>query len=303
MKGAEKNMAAMTPKPSKYMRKLHGTKLECVLCPRHCALEDGGTGYCQTRTNSGGAMMSLAYGYPVALQVDPIEKKPLRHFMPGTRTFSLGTFGCNLGCLFCQNASLSRGSYNPRGEYQRLEPEDVVSLAVRYGCKSVAFTYNEPTVWLEYALDIAKKARAASLGTVLVSNGYIEQAPMEEFYPFIDAANIDMKGYDENFYKELCGDASLEVVKRSCEYFKNTVKGHLELTNLVIPGRNDSDEKIDAYLDWVESSLGRDTCLHFSAYHPAHRFLSVPATPRALIEKICAHALERGFDNVFSGNI
>lgn len=290
-------------KTAKYWEKIDDGKIRCNLCPRFCVIAQGKTGYCSVRKNTGSELVTTAYGYPVALQIDPIEKKPLKHYKPGTKTFSLGTFGCNLGCVFCQNDSLSRGNYNPFAQYKRYEPEEIVDLALRHKCESIAFTYNEPTVWCEYAMDIAKLAREASLGTLAVTNGFISEEAMHDFYPLLDAANIDMKGFSDTFYSEMCSVPSIEPIKRSCEYFKNTVHGHLELTNLVIPGKNDSDEMIESYLDWVENKLGLDTVLHFSAYFPAHRFRSVPPTPRETLFKIRDRAIERGFNNIYLGNI
>lgn len=185
--------------------------MRCGLCPRRCTIAEGKSGYCGVRHNEGGILRSLAYGHPVALQIDPIEKKPLCQFLPGSRTYSIGTFGCNLGCLFCQNSELSRGEYDPGDLGEEVKPEWLAADAVRNGCESIAFTYNEPTVFAEYALEIARCAHRAGLKTVLVSNGFITPEAAETLYPEIDAANFDMKGFSETFYKELCG-GSLEPV-------------------------------------------------------------------------------------------
>ena len=276
--------------------------VRCDLCPRRCVIASGGTGWCGVRCNENGEMLSLAYGRPAAIAIDPIEKKPLTDFMPGTQTFSLGTFGCNLDCCFCQNSSLSHGVYNSFGDWRTLSPEEAVKLALANDCPSISFTYNEPTVWIEYAMDIARLAREAGLKTVLVSNGFIEAEPAREFYPLIDAANIDVKGFSEEFYQSMCG-GSLEPVKTACEIFKNEAGGHLELTDLVIPGKNDSPEMTDAYLDWVEAKLGKDTPLHFNAYFPAYHYRQSPRTPASLLHAIGKHATERGFTRVHLGNI
>jgi len=287
---------------TRYYEKLDDSVVRCVVCPHRCRIAPGKTGICGVRQNTDGELVSLAYGYPTALQIDPIEKKPLRHFMPGTRTFSIGAFGCNLGCVFCQNDHLSRGSYNPRMRYKKYTPEELVKLAVKHGCASLSFTYNEPTVLVEYAMDTFRLAKQSGLGTVLVSNAYIEPEVARDFYPLIDAANIDVKGFSNDFYRSMC-HASLEPVKRACEFYKKECGGDLELTNLVIPNKNSLREMVDAYLDWVEQKLGLDTPLHFTAYHPAYKYDESPRTPLSMLQEIQAHAIERGFPNVYLGNI
>ena len=276
--------------------------VRCSLCPRRCLIPEGARGFCAVRRNTGGVLYSEAYGHPAAIQNDPIEKKPLYHYMPGSRTFSIGTFGCNLNCLFCQNDFLSRGSYESPARQPFYEPAVLADAAVRAGCKSVAFTYNEPGVWAEYVMDIAHEAKKRGLGTVLVSNGYITPEAAAELYPCIDAANIDMKGFSEAFYRSLCG-GSLAPVLHACEYFRNVRGGHLELTNLVIPGQNDGQEMIAAFLDWAEEKLGLDTVLHFSAYFPAYKYHESPPTPPETLYRIRDFARGRGFRFVYLGNI
>lgn len=288
--------------PARYHTRQSGEAVRCELCPRHCVIAAGGTGWCKVRSNENGELLSLAYGRPAAVAIDPIEKKPLMNFLPGTQTFSLGTFGCNLDCCFCQNSSLSHGVYNSHGDWRVLAPHEAVSLALANGCESISFTYNEPTVWIEYAMETARFARNSGLKTVLVSNGFIEPGPAREFYPLIDAANIDVKGFSDEFYQSMCG-GSLEPVKTACEIFKNEAGGHLELTNLVIPGKNDSPEMLEAYLDWVEMKLGKETPLHFNAYFPAYHYRQSPRTPPSLLRAFGARAQERGFVNVRLGNI
>ena len=276
--------------------------VRCLLCPRKCLIAPGKRGYCGTRKNIDGTLFSLVYGFPAAVQNDPIEKKPLYHFLPGSRIFSIGTLGCNLCCIFCQNDSLS--AYKPRDglKYGYFSPEDLIGMALREKCRSIAFTYNEPTVFAEYAVDVAKLAHRAGLKTVFVTNGYISGEAAREIYPYIDAANIDMKGFSEEFYSSMC-NGSLQPVLASIEYFRCGLGKHVELTNLVIPGKNDSPEMIDAWLDWVEAKLGFETPLHFSAYHPAFQFRSAPPTPPELLRKIGRHAESRGFRHVHLGNI
>ncbi len=286
---------------AEFQSSLPGKAVRCGLCPRRCTIAEGKSGYCGVRRNEGGILRSLAYGHPVALQIDPIEKKPLCQFLPGSRTYSIGTFGCNLGCLFCQNSELSRGEYDPGDLGEEVKPEWLVADAVRNGCESIAFTYNEPTVFAEYALEIARCAHRAGLKTVLVSNGFITPEAAETLYPEIDAANFDMKGFSETFYKELCG-GSLEPVLEAFRIFRRH-GGHAEYTTLILPGKNDSLEMTDAWLDWVETHLDREVPLHFTAYHPAYRYHASPPTPPALLRTIREHAIRRGFPNIYLGNI
>ncbi|MDD5728021.1 MAG: AmmeMemoRadiSam system radical SAM enzyme [Victivallales bacterium] len=276
-------------------------KVKCRLCPRNCVIAPGRSGFCAVRKNIDGKLYSLSYGKPVALNIDPIEKKPLAEFLPGTKTFSIGTFGCNLDCAFCQNSSLSRGVYSGSCYEQYLAPEEIVRLALENRCRSVAFTYNEPTVFAEYAIDIALPAHENDLQTVLVSNGYISDEAADELYPVIDAANIDMKGFSEDFYHTMT-NSQLKPVLAAIEKLYRLGK-HIELTNLVIPGSNDSMAMIDAFLDWVENTLDKKVPLHFSAFFPAHRYHQSPRTPRETLYKIKAHVQSRNFPSVYLGNI
>ena len=275
-------------------------KVKCRLCPHNCVISNGHTGYCAVRENRGGQLFSIAYGRPVAVHVDPIEKKPLARFMPGTSTFSFGTFGCNLGCLFCQNDSLSRGRYESPGNYDFVKPERIVELAQGYNSDSISFTYNEPTVFAEYAIDVARLARDAGLPRVLVSNGYITREAANDFYPLIDAANIDMKGFSEDFYREMTSShlqPALDSIK-----LLYTLGKHLEITTLIIPEKNDSIEMLNNWLDWVEQNLDKTVPLHFSAYHPCYKYFA-PPTPRETLLAIRRQAQARGFSEVFLGNI
>ncbi|MBQ9503025.1 MAG: AmmeMemoRadiSam system radical SAM enzyme [Lentisphaeria bacterium] len=286
--------------PARWWEAEQDGSVRCGLCPRACRIPAGGAGYCGVRINRGGRLFSLAYGHPVSVAVDPIEKKPLNHFLPGTKVLSLGTFGCNLGCVFCQNHTLSRACYPSSRQRPAVSPEEIVRLTKREKCPSLAFTYNEPTVFAEYAADIARLARQEGIKTVLVSNGMISAAPADELYPLIDAANIDMKGFSEAFYAEMCG-GSLHAVLDSLLKLKK-LGVHLEVTTLVIPGKNDSDEMTNSWLDWVENNLGRETVLHFSAYFPAFR-CRIPATPAETLYRIRDLCRLRGFCNIYLGNI
>jgi pyruvate formate lyase activating enzyme len=275
--------------------------VKCFLCPRNCLITNGKTGFCNVRKNIDGVLYSLSYGYPVALQVDPIEKKPLARFMSGSRTFSLGTYGCNLACSFCQNHHLSRGHYRSFQENKYASPELIVEIAQKQKCESIAFTYNEPTVFAEYAMDIAVLAKQAGLATVLVSNGYISLDAAKEFYPLIDAANIDMKGFSEDFYGKMTG-GNLQSVLESIKLFYDLGK-HLELTNLIIPGKNDDPEMIHLFLDWVEQNLDKNVPIHFSAYHPDYKYDASPRTDPNKLLSILDLAVERDFKHIFLGNI
>lgn len=286
---------------ARYFAALPGDLVRCTLCPHKCLIQPGKTGICQARMNRDGQLYSLVYGRPAALQVDAIEKKPLAFWKIGSKTFSIGTCGCNLSCRFCQNDSLSRSGSERNNEYLFMEAEKIIELALEQGCESVAFTYNEPTIFLEYAVDIAKAAKAAGLGTVLVSNGWINPEPRQELYQWIDAANIDIKGFSERFYKDFCG-ASLAEVLESCKHLRFVSHSHLEVTNLVIPGCNDEDADILALLDWIGKELGFDTPVHFSAYFPAGGF-TAPATPAETLYHIRDLALKRGFTRIKLGNL
>ena len=286
---------------ARFFERLEGNQVRCDLCPHHCHITPGRSGLCRVRRNVDGTLIADTYGRPATLHVDPIEKKPLHDYLPGSRTFSIGTFGCNLSCNFCQNDDLSRNGGDRQRNLPYLAPDAIISLAQRHGCRSVAFTYNEPIVFIEYMLDVARLARAAGLGTVLVSNGYINAEPRRELFPLIDAANIDIKGFSDEFYASLCG-AKLAPVLESCRDFKRTFGGHLELTNLLIPNRNDAPAMIKALLTWVADVLGADTPLHFSAYSPRGGFTEPPTPPQTVLQA-ASLARSRGFTHVYTGNI
>jgi len=277
-----------------------GNEVLCRLCPRQCRIAVGRTGYCGVRVNREGILRTLAYGRPISVAIDPIEKKPLARFLPGSKVFSLGTYGCNLGCLFCQNDSLSREHYNEGEADLHVPAERIVELAKQRGCPSIAYTYNEPTVFAEYVCDIARLAHKAGLKNVLVSNGFISPEAAGELYPLMDAANIDMKGFSEDFYKTMCG-GTLAPVLTSLQTLRQ-FNVHLEVTTLVIPGKNDNLEELAEWLNWVESFLGLETPLHFSAYHPAYR-CRIPPTPVATLLAIRDLAIQHGCTNVFLGNV
>ena len=276
-------------------------RVHCYLCPRHCHIGDGQAGFCFIRENRGGKLYSLGYAHPAALQIDPIEKKPLNHFLPGTRVFSMGTAGCNMGCFFCQNWDISKSrSDQVRSSY--VPPEDVVQLAIRNGCPSIAFTYNEPTIWGEYVVDICQAAKEYGLKTVMVSNGYITREAFHDIYDHIDGANIDLKAFTENFYGRVTL-THLQPVLETLQWLKNETNVWFEITNLIIPTLNDAGSETRQLAEWVLEHLGPDVPLHFTAFHPDFKLRDKPATPPETIHAARAIALEVGLHYVYEGNI
>ena len=278
-----------------------GGRVHCYLCPRHCHIHAGQAGFCFIRVNRGGKLYSLGYGSPAALQIDPIEKKPLSHFLPGSRVFSMGTAGCNMGCFFCQNWDISK-SRQDQVRSQRVSPEDVPLLALEHGCESIAFTYNEPTIWGEYVIDICKTAKDHGLKTVMVSNGYITREAFHDIYDHIDAANIDLKAFTETFYGKITL-THLQPVLDTLQWLKNETSVWFELTNLLIPTLNDGAEEIGKLSEWVMQHLGPDVPLHFTAFHPDFKLRNKPATPPETLHRARKIALDAGLHYVYEGNI
>jgi pyruvate formate lyase activating enzyme len=278
-----------------------GGKVHCYLCPRHCHIGEGQAGFCFIRANEGGKLYSLGYAHPAALQVDPIEKKPLNHFLPGTRVFSMGTAGCNMGCFFCQNWDISKSRADQVGS-SYIPPEDVVQLAIRHGCPSIAFTYNEPTIWGEYVIDICQAAKEQGLNTVMVSNGYITYDAFHDIYDHIDAANIDLKGFTENFYGKITL-THLQPVLEALQWLKKETNVWFEITNLIIPTLNDAPAETRQLAEWILANLGPDVPLHFTAFHPDFKLRDKPSTPPETLHAARASALEVGLHYVYEGNI
>jgi pyruvate formate lyase activating enzyme len=278
-----------------------GGRVHCYLCPRHCRIHDGQAGFCFIRVNRGGKLYSLGYGSPAALQIDPIEKKPLSHFLPGSRVFSMGTAGCNMGCFFCQNWDISK-SRQDQVHSQRVAPEDVPLLALEHWCESIAFTYNEPTIWGEYVIDICRAAKEHGLKTVMVSNGYITREAFHDVYDHIDAANIDLKAFTETFYGKITL-THLQPVLDTLQWLKNETLVWFELTNLLIPTLNDGAEEIGKLSEWVMQHLGPDVPLHFTAFHPDFKLRDKPATPPETLHRARKIALAAGLNYVYEGNI
>jgi len=276
-------------------------RVHCYLCPRHCHIGPGQSGFCFIRVNQDGKLFSLGYASPAALQVDPIEKKPLNHFLPGTRIFSMGTAGCNMGCFFCQNWDISK-SHHDQVNSQNVPPEDVPLLAKKYGCDSIAFTYNEPTIWGEYVIDICKAAKPLGLKTVMVTNGYITREAFHDIYDHIDAANVDLKSFTENFYGKITLTHLLPVLD-TLKWLKNETSVWFEITNLMIPTLNDDPAETRKLADWVLANLGPDVPLHFTAFHPDFKLQDKPPTPPETLHRARQIAIEAGLHYVYEGNI
>jgi len=276
-------------------------RIHCYLCPRHCHIRDGQAGFCFIRANRGGKLYSLGYGAPAALQVDPIEKKPLNHFLPGSRVFSMGTAGCNMGCFFCQNWDISK-SRQDQVNARDVPPEDVPRYALSYGCDSIAFTYNEPTIWGEYIIDICRAAKSYGLKTVMVTNGYITREAFHDIYDYIDAANVDLKAFRENFYGKTTL-THLQPVLDTLLLLKNETPVWFEITNLMIPTLNDDPEETRELADWILANLGPDVPLHFTAFHPDFKLQDKPPTPPETLHRARHIALEAGLRYVYEGNI
>lgn len=276
-------------------------RVHCFLCPRHCHIHDGQAGFCFIRVNRGGKLYSLGYGAPAALQVDPIEKKPLNHFLPGTRVFSLGTAGCNMGCFFCQNWDISK-SHQDQVSAREVPPEQVPLLALQYECDSIAFTYNEPTIWGEYVIDICKAARPLGLKTVMVTNGYITREAFHDIYDHIDAANVDLKAFTEDFYSKITL-THLQPVLDTLLWLKRETRVWVEITNLLIPTLNDDAKEVRELSEWILQHLGPDVPLHFTAFHPDFKLQDKPRTPAETLHHSRDIAKRAGLHYVYEGNI
>lgn len=273
--------------------------IECELCPRHCKMENGQHGACLVRQRKGDELVAASYGLICGLAVDPIEKKPLNHFLPGTDVLSFGTVGCNLMCGFCQNHHLARAK-TVKGS--AATPAEIAETAIRNECESVAFTYNEPTVFIEFAIDTAKVCREQGLKTVAVTNGWIEPEPRRDFYAHMDAANVDLKAFTDRFYQKLCG-ATLQPVLDTLVYIRNETNVHLEVTTLLIPGWNDSPAEIDAMTKWAVVNLGPDVPWHFSAYRPTSQWSKASPTPLETLLQAKSIAERNGLQYVHLGNV
>ncbi len=278
-----------------------GDRIQCDVCPRYCRLKEGQEGHCFVRAARGSAIVLTTYGRSSGFCVDPIEKKPLNHFLPGTSVLSFGTAGCNLACRFCQNWDISKSR-----EMDTLAadatPGRIAAAAVELGCRSVAFTYNDPVVFMEYAIDVATACRAAGVKTVAVTAGYVSPKPRAELFAAMDAANVDLKAFTEDFYAKTCG-AHLQPVLETLEYLVKETKVWVEITTLLIPGMNDSEAEIDAMTKWVLEHLGPDVPHHFTAFHPDWKMRDVSATPVTTLKRAREIAQRNGLRYVYTGNV
>ena len=289
------------PAPARYWHRLPDGRIQCDLCPRACRLHDGQRAFCFVRERRGDELVLSTYGRSTGFCVDPIEKKPLHHFLPGTPVLSFGTAGCNLGCRFCQNWDISKSR-----EVERLSeeatPQAIAAAAARLGCRSVAFTYNDPVIWAEYAIDVARACRERGLKSVAVTAGYITPGARGDFFGAMDAANVDLKAFTETFYRKLTF-AELAPVLDTLVWLRRETGVWLEVTTLLIPGENDGDEEIHRLSAWFASNLGPDVPLHFSAFHPDFKMSDTPPTPPATLTRAREIARSHGLRYVYTGNV
>jgi pyruvate formate lyase activating enzyme len=287
--------------PGRWYHRLEDGRVHCDLCPRDCVLKEGQRGQCFVRQAIGGRMVLTTYGRSSGFCVDPIEKKPLNHFYPGTAVLSFGTAGCNLACRFCQNWDISKSR-----EWDTLaaqaSPEAIADKAAALGCRSIAFTYNDPVIFAEYAIDTAAACRALGIQTVAVTAGYISEQARAEFFAAMDAANVDLKGFSEDFYRKLA-HGHLQPVLDTLRYLVHETPVWVEITTLLIPGYNDSDEEVRTQCEWIATTLGAHVPLHFTAFHPDYKMLDTPATPPSTLARARQIALEVGLHFVYTGNV
>jgi pyruvate formate lyase activating enzyme len=287
--------------PARYWHRLADGRIQCDLCPRFCQLRDGQRGLCFVRAREGESMVLTTYGRSSGFCVDPIEKKPLNHFLPGTPVLSFGTAGCNLACKFCQNWDISK-SREVDTLADAATPDQLAEAARRLGCRSIAFTYNDPVIFLEYAVDTAIACREAGIRTVAVTAGYITAEPRVEFYRHMDAANVDLKAFSERFYRQLTG-AHLAPVLETLQWLARESRTWFEITTLLIPGENDSEAELEAMSAWIAEHLGPEVPLHFTAFHPDYRMRETPRTPIQTLSRARAIARRNGLRYVYTGNV
>ena len=287
--------------PAKWWKPSEKNKILCTLCPRYCKIGEGQPGFCFIRQNHGGKLYTIGYGRPTGFAIDPIEKKPLNHFYPGTSILSFGTAGCNLGCKFCQNWSISKAKLDDSNSL-KASPEEVVNLARQYNVPSIAYTYNDPTIFGEYVIDISKIAREEGIKSVMVTAGYIDKNARKDVYKYIDAANVDLKGFTERFYNKLTF-SSLSDVLDTLIWLKNETDTWFEITTLLIPGENDSSEEIQNECNWILENLGDSIPLHFTAFHPDFRMRDKTRTPQSTLTNARNIALKSGVKFCYVGNV
>lgn len=291
----------ITGQPGRHWHRLADGRVQCDVCPRLCKLHEGQRGLCFVRARQGDGIVLTTWGRSSGFCIDPIEKKPLAHFLPGSAVLSFGTAGCNLTCKFCQNWDISKARELDRLQ-ARASPEAIAAAALRSGCRSVAYTYNDPVIFLEYAVDVARACRAVGLRNVAVTAGYICAEPRRELFAAMDAANVDLKAFTEGFYHWLC-TGRLGPVLETLVYLKHETEVWLEVTTLLIPGENDAPAEIAALCDWFVENLGPDVPLHFTAFHPDYKMLDKPRTPAATLLTARRIAMAHGLRYVYTGNI
>jgi pyruvate formate lyase activating enzyme len=287
--------------PTNYWHKLADGRVQCDVCPRFCKMHEGQRGLCFVRANQNGAVVLTTYGRSSGYCIDPIEKKPLNHYLPGTPILSFGTAGCNLACKFCQNWDISKSR-----EWDTLAdsaaPETIAHAARDLGCRSVVYTYNDPAIFMEYAIDVATACREHDIKSVAVTAGYMMPEPRREFYRYMDAANVDLKGFTEDFYFKVCG-GHLQPVLDTLAYIKHETNVWLEITTLLIPGHNDSDDEIDRMTKWGVTTLGPDVPWHFTAFHPDWKMMEAPPTPTVALARARKIAMGNGLRYAYTGNV
>jgi pyruvate formate lyase activating enzyme len=287
--------------PAKYWHRLEDGRIQCDLCPRDCKLHEGQRGACFVRGRVGDEMVLTTYGRSSGFCIDPIEKKPLNHFFPGSSVLSFGTAGCNLACKFCQNWDISKSrSFDKLAD--QASPEAIARTAARLGCKSVAFTYNDPVIFAEYAMDVADACHERGIMTVAVTAGYIHAEPRVDFYAKMDAANVDLKAFSEGFYIKQTG-SHLQPVLDTLKYLRHETQVWFELTTLLIPGLNDSAEELTMLSEWIVGELGEDVPLHFTAFHPDYKMVTIAATPVSKLVEARKIAQAAGLKHVYTGNV
>ena len=286
---------------TRYWHKLEDQRIQCDMCPRACKLSEGQRGLCFVRACEDNQIVLTSYGRSSGFCIDPIEKKPLNHFLPGTPVLSFGTAGCNLACKFCQNWDISK-SREVDTLADSASPEKLARAARELECRSIAFTYNDPVIFHEYAIDVAQACHEQGIKAVAVTAGYVCPEPRMEFYRYIDAANVDLKAFSERFYRKVTG-SHLQPVLETLIYLKQETNVWFEITNLLIPGENDSDEELHAMTEWIKENLGADIPVHFTAFHPDWKMLDKTHTPATTLGRARKIALEKGLHFVYTGNV
>lgn len=286
---------------AKWQRPAENGKVLCTLCPRYCSIGEGQAGFCYIRQNIDGKLYSTGYGKPTGFGLDPVEKKPLNHFYPGTQILSFGTAGCNLGCKFCQNWSISKAKLDELNALH-YSPEDVIELAKKYRVPSIAFTYNDPTIFGEYVIDISKLARQEGINSVMVTAGYIDKEARKDVYKYIDAANVDLKAFTERFYHKITY-SHIDPVLDTLKWLKNETEIWFEITNLMIEGENDNPGEVKEMCGWIAANLGDSVPLHFTAFHPDFKMRDIPRTSSETLRLAREMALVEGLKYVYVGNV